>query len=177
MELLLTSTTIQLVDLPPGFEQIEYDKKDVKYLPLEDEGIAAMGSVFYTNPETRSSVLSATLAFANPTSQLIFDQSLDNIEGIMQEKFDELGFYEMGIEVDLQILPNFPTIGEKSVAMHLEMGISGMKTMTNIAMFRIEGYGGVLMIVPSILEPDVVELEALANLQYSRMVAILGGGF
>ncbi len=148
----------------------------MKYLPLEDEGIAAMGSVFYTNRETKSSVLSATFAFANPTSQLIFDQSLDDIEGIMQEKFDELGLFEMGVDVELQVLTDFPPIGKKSVAMHLELGIGGMKTVTDIAIFRIEGYGGVLMIVPSTAEPDAIDLETLAYLQYTRMVAILGGG-
>lgn len=176
MEILLTSTTIQRNDLPSGFEQVDYDKQDMKYLPLEDEGIAAMGSVFYTNRETKSSVLSATFAFANPTSQLIFDQSLDDIEGIMQEKFDELGLFEMGVDVELQVLTDFPPIGKKSVAMHLELGIGGMKTVTDIAIFRIEGYGGVLMIVPSTAEPDAIDLETLAYLQYTRMVAILGGG-
>ncbi|MEJ2561517.1 MAG: hypothetical protein P8Z42_02400 [Anaerolineales bacterium] len=176
MDLTLTSTTIQRSDLPPGFEQIEYDRQGVKYLPLEDEGIAAMGAVFYTNRETRSSVLSVTFAFANPASQLIFDQSLDDLEGIMQEKFDELGLYEMGIEVDLQVLQDFPKIGEKSAAAHLELGISGLKTMTDIALFRIEGYGGVVMIVPPATEPNDLEPAALAYLQYSRMVAILSGG-
>jgi hypothetical protein len=176
MNITLTSTTIQRSDLPPGFEQVEYDKKDVKYLPLEDEGIDAMGAVFYTNREKRSSVLSATFAFANPASQLIFDLSLDDLEGIMQEKFDELGLYEMGVEVDLQVLQDFPVIGEKSAAMHLELGISGIKTMSDIALFRIEGYGGVVMIVPPATESNDLELEALAFLQCSRMIAILGGG-
>ncbi len=176
MKISLASTLIQLSDLPPGFEVIPYDKQAVKYLPLKDEGIAAMESVFYSNQQTRCSVLSVTFAFANPASQLIFDQSVDDIEAIMQEKFDELGLYEMGIEVDLQVLSDFPAIGEESVAIHLELGFSGIKTMTDIAMFRIEGYGGVVMIVPSTTEPEAVELKELALLQYGRMVAILGGG-
>ena len=175
LDITLASTTIQLSDLPDSFEVVEIDQSRMQYLPLQEEGIAAMEVAFYTNEHNGGSVLSATFMFVDSAAQAIFDYSIDEIDVIMQQKMDELGFTEMGFEVGVEVIPDFPPIGDKSVAIELEVGFNLIVTRTKIALFREDHYGGAVMIVPSITEPDSVDLSELALLQYSRMLAILGG--
>ena len=145
-------------------------------LPLEEQGLAAMVMALYANEQNGSSVFSTSFGFSDMASQTLFDYSTDHFEDIMEEQFDELGVSEMGLEFDIQVISNFPIIGDKSAALHIELELNEIKSYMEMAIFRQDGYGGILMITHPLIGSSSLDLRELTLLQHGRIMAFLNGG-
>jgi hypothetical protein len=174
----LEDVKLFLSDLPAGYTDVPLDESEIDSISMQEDGLTLLSWSAFTNEAAMSSVMSILGFFDSPEYQEEFDRSIEDAAQEMAQAGAGFDLSELGINLELEVIEDFPLIADNSVAVRMTLQIEDetapiSNAAYEIAMFRRGNIAGVILITvfsDSAQNPDLEDLTILLD---NRLVAAL----